>query len=385
MSRARTATGMALALALLITLMAFTSSSGVGLAAERKPKPPITTTVRKLAPGVKLTKIVDRRIPRRTYILAVDPTRAAIQVVLSNDVIPGLERTSSMARRLHAIAAVNGDFGFSSGKLVHPMAIDGQLVQTSLNLGASFAMAADGEFRIGRPDVSASVLEVDTGQTLPINAWNAGRPNVGDLDAYTSLGGATFGPPRNTCWASLSPTSEPSPGPEGVVRDYAVSEATCTTGAPSAGEGVVLAALPGTDEATELRTLTPGETMSLTWSFGWPGVVQAIGGSPVLVSGGKNVLGPCTTSVCNRNPRTAVAVRSDGTILLVVVDGRQTGSVGMSLFELTSFLIKRGAVQAMNLDGGGSSVMVAKGDVVSRPVGGHERSVSSAIAVLPLP
>jgi exopolysaccharide biosynthesis protein len=54
----------------------------------------------------------------------------------------------------------------------------------------------------------------------------------------------------------------------------------------------------------------------------------------------------------------------------------------MSLYELTRFLIQRGAEQAMNLDGGGSSVMVAKGDVVSRPVGGHERSVSSAIAVL---
>ena len=40
-----------------------------------------------------------------------------------------------------------------------------------------------------------------------------------------------------------------------------------------------------------------------------------------------------------------------------------------------------GAWRALNLDGGGSSVMVAKGDVVSRPVGGHERSVSSAIIV----
>src|SRR5438093_869184 len=191
MSRARTATGMALVLSLLMTLLALASDPDVGLAADRKPKPPVTTTVRKLAPGVKLTKIVDRRIPRRTYVLAVDPTRAAIQVVLSNDVIPGLERTSSMARRLHATAAVNGDF--------------------------------------------------------------------------------------------------------------AVDEATCTTGAPSAGQGVVLAALPGTDEATVLRTLTPGETMGLTWSFGWPNVVQAIGGGPVLVSAGKNVLGPCTTSLCNRN------------------------------------------------------------------------------------
>jgi exopolysaccharide biosynthesis protein len=110
-------------------------------------------------------------------------------------------------------------------------------------------------------------------------------------------------------------------------------------------------------------------------------VVEAIGGGPMLVDGGKNVLGPCTTSVCRRNPRTAVAIRRDGHLLLVVVDGRQMKSVGMTLYELTRFLINHGAVEAMNLDGGGSSVMVAKGKVVSRPVGGHERSVSSAIVV----
>jgi exopolysaccharide biosynthesis protein len=382
MSRARTAAGVAIVIASLTMLVAFIPSPGVGSAAGRKPKPPpVTTTVRKLAPGVKLTKVVDRRTPQRTYILAVDPRMASIDVVLADDQIPGLERTSSMARRTHAVAAVNGDFGFSSGKLVHPMAIDGQLVQSSLNLGASFAMSADGGFRIGAPQVSASVVQAGTGETWPINAWNAGRPNVGDLDAYTSLGGAAFGPPRNSCWASLLPVGDPVPGARGVVRDYTVDRATCTTAPADAGSGVVLAALPGTDEATTLRTLTPGETMSLAWSLGWPGVTEAIGGDPVLVRSGKAALGACTSSLCRRNPRTAVAIRRDGIILLVVADGRQKGSVGMSLSELTRFLIKRGAVDAMNLDGGGSSVMVAKGKVVSRPVGMHERSVSSAIVV----
>lgn len=381
MSRARTVAGMTVVITSLVALVAFAPAPGVGLAANRRPKPPVTTTVRKLAPGVKLTKIVDRRTPQRTYILAVDPRMAHIDVVLANDQIPGLERTSSMAKRSHAVAAVNGDFGFSSGKLVHPMAIDGQLVQSSLNLGASFAMSADGGFRIGTPQVSASVVQTGTGETWPINAWNAGRPNVGDLNAYTSMGGAAFGPPKNSCWASLLPVADPVPGPQGVTRDYTVDQATCTPGSASAGPGVVLAALPGTDEATALRTLSPGETMGLAWSLGWPNITSAIGGDPVLVSAGKRALGSCTSSLCGRNPRTAVAIRRDGIILLVVVDGRQKGSVGMTLFELTRFLLHRGAVDAMNLDGGGSSVMVAKGKVVSRPVGGHERSVSSAIVV----
>ena len=77
MSRARTAAGMAIVLGSLTMLVAFTVPSDVGFAAGRKPKPPVSTTVRKLAPGVKLTKIVNRRIPRRTFILAIDPSKGA--------------------------------------------------------------------------------------------------------------------------------------------------------------------------------------------------------------------------------------------------------------------------------------------------------------------
>lgn len=57
------------------------------------------------------------------------------------------------------------------------------------------------------------------------------------------------------------------------------------------------------------------------------------------------------------NPRTAIGQRADGTIILLCVDGRQVGSLGATYADLTDIMIEYGAVNAMNLDGGSSTVM----------------------------
>jgi hypothetical protein len=89
--------------------------------------------------------------------------------------------------------------------------------------------------------------------------------------------------------------------------------------------------------------------------------------------------------VTGRNPRTLAGVRQDGTLLLVTVDGRRPGwSAGMTLTEAARLMRSLGATDALNLDGGGSSTMVVRGEVVNRPsdrVG--ERPVSNGLFVLP--
>jgi exopolysaccharide biosynthesis protein len=376
----RRAAGVAAAIAIVIAIEVpgppATSAAGPAR------KPGIRVHVRRLAPGVTLKKVVDRRRPRRTYVLTIDPTLgASVDVVLSNDLIPGLERTSSMARRSGAVAAVNGDFGFISGRPVHPFAADGELVQTSHNLGGTFALSSDGAMRIGRPVVKVTALEADTGEVWPVAAWNRERPGVGDLHGYTSVGGMLARPPRSACWATLTSSAEPVLGPDGTVRDHQVTGTGCTSSPPWVGENVVLSAEAGTDEAEFLRSLVAGEVITLAWSFGWPRVTDAIGGGPFLVRRGRVVLGPCSGGICGRNPRTAIGLTRDGRVLLVVVDGRIRGSVGMTLAELARFMRGLGAASALNLDGGGSSTMVARDSVVSRPANGFERGVSSAVVV----
>jgi hypothetical protein len=117
-------------------------------------------------------------------------------------------------------------------------------------------------------------------------------------------------------------------------------------------------------------------------------VFDTIGGNPVIVQDGQIVWSDVngTTSFHGRNPRTGVGVTADGRVLLIAVDGRQPGySKGMTLLQFAQLFMDKGAVNALNLDGGGSTTVVVNGDIKNRPSDGNERSVSSALVVLPGP
>ncbi len=69
--------------------------------------------------------------------------------------------------------------------------------------------------------------------------------------------------------------------------------------------------------------------------------------------------------------------------MLVTADGRSTASLGLSLKEEADVATSLGMVQAINLDGGGSTTAVAGGAVLNIPSGGAERPVGDALLVLP--
>ena len=77
------------------------------------------------------------------------------------------------------------------------------------------------------------------------------------------------------------------------------------------------------------------------------------------------------------NPRTAIGQRSDGAILLLVIDGRQVISIGASLWDLVDIFQKYGAVNACNLDGGSSTLMWYQGDYIN--------NCASVIGIRPVP
>jgi hypothetical protein len=135
-----------------------------------------------------------------------------------------------------------------------------------------------------------------------------------------------------------------------------------------------------------------GDSLRVGWAVGLhagDGLTQAVGGFPELLDGGLRVgdLGVAgrPAFAASRHPRTAVAwdpARS--LLLLVVVDGRQAPySVGMTLPELAGLLEAWGAREALNLDGGGSSVMVVFGAARNHPSdGAGERPVVNALALV---
>lgn len=63
------------------------------------------------------------------------------------------------------------------------------------------------------------------------------------------------------------------------------------------------------------------------------------------------------------NPRTAIGQRADGAVLLLIIDGRQAHSLGASMNDLINEMLDFGAVNAANLDGGGSTVLYYDGEI----------------------
>lgn len=111
------------------------------------------------------------------------------------------------------------------------------------------------------------------------------------------------------------------------------------------------------------------------------GVKDAISFGPSIIIDGKPQNNYSDQGI---NPRTAIAQRSDGAMMLLVMDGRQLGSVGTSLEEMKNILMERGAVNAINLDGGSSTTMYFNGDIINNPSDPYgERTIPTIVYVEP--
>jgi exopolysaccharide biosynthesis protein len=108
------------------------------------------------------------------------------------------------------------------------------------------------------------------------------------------------------------------------------------------------------------------------------GYVWAFEFGPLLVvNGGKTELSAFSGGL---SPRTAIGQTADGSVLLLVIDGRQPGSIGATYQDVQTVLYANGAVNAIGLDGGSSSSMVLNGKLVNSPSGGDkERLLPNAI------
>lgn len=130
---------------------------------------------------------------------------------------------------------------------------------------------------------------------------------------------------------------------------------------------------------------------SVRWSLSFSGtparVKELVGGFPMLLRNGSPVLSeiaPMVRGFADKgHGRTVVAIRPDGTVLLVAVDGRQPDSRGMTLTELTVFMQSLGATDALNLDGGGSTTLAFGDSVVNHPSDKDgERPVANTLLLL---
>ncbi len=92
------------------------------------------------------------------------------------------------------------------------------------------------------------------------------------------------------------------------------------------------------------------------------GFRDAVTFGPALVVNGEAV--PSTGTGGGLNPRTAIGQRADGAVLLLVIEGRQTSSLGATYLDLIDIMLEFGAINAANLDGGMSSSMAYEGEEI---------------------
>ncbi|WP_274971076.1 phosphodiester glycosidase family protein [Lachnoanaerobaculum orale] len=117
------------------------------------------------------------------------------------------------------------------------------------------------------------------------------------------------------------------------------------------------------------------------------GALQAFSFGPVLLNNGEISVGENDEvgMAMVSNPSTAIGYLGNNHYVFVVSDGRTSESAGLSLYELASFMKDLGVKDAYNLDGGGSSTMVFKGEIINNPTtsgrSGEERAVSDIVYI----
>jgi Phosphodiester glycosidase len=377
---------------------------------------PVPARAVEVAPGVEWTAIVRERGPVRINVLEVDPAR--VRGVLSNETVARRERVTAMGRRVGAVAGVNGGYFTASGNPVGVLAANGQLLsepvdgRSALILGAGGAGVAPVRFR-GQISVNGRTREIDgvdrvrglipacggRGGDVPTTRPNAALTctDASELVLLTPRYGAP--PPREGGVEAVLRAGRVAavraPGSGRVPRDGLL-----LTGTGDAARFLRDAALPRSRAEVGLRLTAAGRPLAIAAPPG-----GGAGGQPLVVGGGPRILrsGRVAVSaaaegfappqapaffgafVAGRQPRTLAGVRPDGTLLLVTVDGRRPGwSAGMTLPEAARLMRSLGARDALNLDGGGSTAMTVRGELVSMPsdrVG--ERPVSDGLFVLP--
>jgi hypothetical protein len=394
------------------------------VAAPALPRPtgifaPSTMTSEEIAPGVAHVELTIPSGPWLVHLVTISPTAREVELrtVKGLGHVVGRERPSEMARHTanaegrRLLAAVNADFfnftppGVSEG----PQVSGGRVLKsedrnraaradTVLRDQPVFGVAAD-----GRPFFADAHLEgwarVGGDGALTLLRVNRAADND-SLTLYNSFMGDTT--PSDSGVVELVVRTLHAAAMAGDTAVGVIASIdTAFPGVRIPGDGMVLVlparlasggrgsgAKAGSTHAAS-RTPAPDDTVrwSLPFSGAPPLVRELVGGYPMLLRDGRHVFENTDAILSGfsvtQHPRTAVATLADGSLLLVAVDGRSEASKGMSLTQLTDFLVSLGAVNALNLDGGGSTVMIVGDSIVNHPSDKEgERAVANALVVL---
>jgi putative cell wall-binding protein len=381
--------------------------AGVATIAGPAPKVRAQPAGRLVAPGVELLAFTRNEPglgPQEVRVLRFHPdgARLSLRAIPAAAYGAARMRVSDLVMWSGALAAVNGNFFTPDGN-VRGILVSGGRVYSEPEAPVNGAATPRAAWRatgdtvaFGRP---GSVLRWHhDGVALGINGIERAPGYLGNPDEAV-LVTSTYGP-----------SSPPTPGALDVVltgtgplRFNEAIPATVAEVRPAPGPvppgGAVVTATGANRAQIESRGVSPGDEVRVTLDVDdadFAAATEAGGGGPWIVHDGRPVdragmlgEGFSPTHLDRPAPRTAIGRTADGTVLLVTVDGRQPGrSVGATVAGLARIMVELGAVEAISLDGGGSTAMAVDGELVNVPSGedatgrpGAEVAVADAVGV----
>jgi hypothetical protein len=380
------------------------------------PSPFAPQSTVQLSPGITFTRGTMRtgnwgRL-QSVRVVTVWPNDPSVRLrsLLSNDLVVGRELPHELAMRVSgpgmvAMVATNGDAGtrdrVDAYAAPHSMAVSGgELLLAPSCARPTLGIDGAGGVRIDDVRVHITMTEVGRKAVKHIHRLNTHRDDK-KLVLFTSrFAASTLTAPGGVEVVLSLPD---------VLRPNGIQEVQVLEVRPGAGDTPLqpgMAVLSVNDpKARWVTRLQPGQLIrletrvvrevdrscggSIEAAPGWEQVVEAMGGNHFTLRGGA-IAAPSREAYppgVKRDPRTNVGITADGRVLMVTVDGRQPGySIGLRLREMGKLMRRLGAVTAINLDGGGSTLMARRskksGDfvVVNRPSDGQPRPASQALA-----
>lgn len=324
---------------------------------------------RQIMPGLNYTRYVrvDNRGMLTAYVLEADRSKFDLQLVLAGgNISSGRQKLKSMAAAHQAVAAINGGYFSLDGSLIGNTRLNGQTAGTTYFNRTSLGFMPDGTLKLATSQYYG-VVDIN-GQKVYLSGVNCPR-STNNTILYNSLFGNYTG------------TNEF--GKEYVVQNGKVIAINQANSFIPTGAQVISVHGTAQDAFAKVRI---GDRVTVGENFG-PELDSAstiVGAGPELLRNGQlsvtAVQEQFPSDIAKgRAPRTALGIKADGKIILMVIDGRQHHSIGTTLTETAQLLQKFGAVNGFNLDGGGSSEMVLQGQILNSPSDGGERPVGSGL------
>ena len=312
-------------------------------------------------------------LPVRIYALTLAPdSRYELRPFSGAGAVNGRGRLARAVAANGARAAVNACYFDTDGWVIGNCKWNGSFFGVDDTPRSAFIVDKEGKASIQKDLSYLGTVSLPDGRTLTIKGLNRQRI-TDDLVLF------------NRNYAGSTRTNEH--GREVRVSKGRATEVSAKGNMRLDSDSLVLSGHGANADA--LAHIRHGDRVAIAQTLGSRLADEArlvVGGGPLLVEKGVVNVRSREESMASdiaygRAPRTGVGVKADGTVLLMVVDGRSQYSAGMSLKEFATYLKRFGAVSAVNLDGGGSSEMVLDGKIMNRPSDGSERPVSIGLGI----